>query len=147
MRGRIRFRDHWFVMFFPSDVPKWWMWWARWVRLDYRHLAMVRYDEEKEVFVALEIFSGGGHMKILEPYQFVIMQNHATEVLSVMSEVNPYSFYFPRIFTCVSCCKHLLGYFWPTVITPWQLRCTLLKKAGATKHEPDYLDEVKNGHL
>ena len=147
MKGRIRFRDHWFIMFFAASVPKWWMWWAHLVNPDYRHLAMVRYDKERNVFISMEIFSGGGHMKVLEPYQFVMLQKRATEVLSVMSQDNPYNYFFPRLFTCVSNCKHILGFFWPTVITPYQLRCTLIDKAGATKHEPDYLDEVNDGRF
>jgi hypothetical protein len=142
--SRVRLYDHWFIMFFSAQ-PRWYQPYGRFVHPRYRHLCMVQYDEEVDRFIALEIFGGGGQMKMMMPYQFIRMEDMATEVLTCMSAVDPYRPYLPRLFTCVSFCKQMLGLRWPLVITPYQLRCTLLREGIATKYESKHPEGIKNG--
>jgi hypothetical protein len=136
----MRVSQSWFIMFLDAK-PSWMQAWGFMLKRGYRHVILCRYEVEVDMFLAFETWSGGGRVKLIQPYQFVQIQGICEEVLLGVTDVDPYRPMLPRLFTCVGVVKHMFGMRWPLTFTPWQLRCTLLRTGMADKYDPDYLHD------
>ena len=121
---------NWIVCFTPHVNRGTWQWFTFW-RPKHQHCFAVRYDTNVRAWLVLECSSQQVNYDVLQ-------KKDADELIRYMVEdcecieikVTGKTVYLPRLMYCVSFVKHILGINNIFILTPYHLRCELLKRGG-----------------
>ena len=120
----------WIVCFTPHANRGTWKLLSFW-RPKHQHCFATRYDANLDAWIYVECSSHRFHFDLRTDDQATELINYLmTECECIQIEVEPQPVYHPRWLYCVSFVKHLIGIRGFLILSPYQLRCELLKRGG-----------------
>jgi hypothetical protein len=128
--GAAKHTNKWIVCFTPHVNRGTWRLFTFW-RPQYQHVFATRYDARLGSWIYAECSSLRFHFELKrddDATKLVHYMIYDCECIQI--EVEPEPVYLPRFLYCVSFIKHLIGIRGYSLLTPYQLRCELLKRGG-----------------
>ncbi|OUU63394.1 MAG: hypothetical protein CBC24_09160 [Candidatus Pelagibacter sp. TMED64] len=121
----------WIVCFAPHSNRGIWRLFTFW-RPKYQHVFAVRYDLSVLSWIYVECSSKRMNFDLYKDDKATHLIDYLiNECECIEIEVKDSLVYFPTILYCVSFVKHLLGIRNMFLLTPYQLRCELIKQGGS----------------
>ena len=120
----------WIIAFTPHVNRGTWRLFTFW-RPQHQHCFATRYDTKLDAWIYVECSSKKFHFDLLTDDKATELVDYLMkECECVQIAIKPQTVYHPRWLYCVSFIKHLVGIRGFFVLTPYQLRCELLKLGG-----------------
>ena len=125
----------WIVCFTPHVNRGTWQWFTFW-RPEHQHCFAVRYNAKIRSWLTLECSSQRVNFEVLKGKEADELVRYIVDFCECIEiEVKGETVYLPRLMYCVSFVKHLIGIRNMLILTPYHLRCELLKRGGTVIFE------------
>lgn len=131
----------WLISFHESVGARPWL--SLFTRPGYRHCCASRWEPLADAWVHIDWNDKRLHVEVLPRMVFDALMLHATEVISVPMTYPHTPFRMLPFMSCVEWMKHLTGTRQMFVMTPWQLRCALLKRGAVSLVKRDIFLEKR----
>jgi hypothetical protein len=123
-------QTEWIICFTPHTNRGTWRLFTFW-RPQHQHCFAVRYHKDIDAWIYVECSSKQFHFDLLTGDKATELINYMMKECECISiKIKPITIFHPRWLYCVSFVKHLIGIRGFFILTPYHLRCELLKLGG-----------------